>query len=38
MWIFNLGAKSIDEVSKKDNSWIGFMFLVFIFFVLYSKI
>lgn len=36
MWIFNFGSKTIDEVAKKDNSWIGFIFLVITFFALYS--
>jgi hypothetical protein len=38
MWMINLGAKSIDEIAKKDNSVIGLIFLIIVVLVFYSKI
>jgi hypothetical protein len=37
MWILNFGTKSIDDISKKDNSRAGLIFLVIICFAVYSK-
>ena len=36
IWIINFGSKSIDEVSKEDNSIIGFIILIILGFVFYS--
>ena len=27
VWFFNFGSKSIDEVAKKENFWIGLILL-----------
>jgi len=37
MWMFNFGAKTIDEIAKKDNSGIGLIFLIIVVLVFYSK-
>jgi urea transporter len=37
VWVFNFGAKSIDEVVKKDNSWLGLIILITIVLAFYSK-
>jgi len=37
LWVVHLGTKSFDEISKKDNYWIGFIILVLVGFAFYSK-
>lgn len=37
LWILNLGTKSFDEVIKKDNYWIGYIFIIIVVFAFYSK-
>ena len=36
VWIINLGRKSIDEVSEKDNSTIGLIVLIFAVIIFYK--
>jgi hypothetical protein len=31
-WILNLGTKSIDEISKEDNSILGFIVIIILVF------
>jgi hypothetical protein len=35
MWIYYAGEKSIDEVSKKDNSKLGFKIIIILSLFLY---
>lgn len=36
-WLCHFGKKSIDEVAKDDNSGLGFIIILVIVLVLYSK-
>jgi len=35
MWIYYGGKKSIDEVSKNDNSWVGLIIVIILGFILF---
>lgn len=35
MWIFYGGKKTIDEVAKNDNSFLGFIIVIILAFILF---
>jgi hypothetical protein len=37
-WIFHLGQKSFEDVSKEDNYWLGFAVVFIIILIFYSRV